>query len=306
MNKTTDFKSVYRCAGIYDAVLPPHYYDGAEDVDLIARLMAEHYGQPGHGQALRVAEFGCGTGRVTSRLSPYAGRLMAVDSSPSMIETFQERYPNSQTWCLDTRQAVARMLDEGTAGAFDVVCAFWSLSYPLGDCFEEMTAEGIRPVPDQAAAREQAGRLVRDLVALVAPYGHFLVLFFDSQTREQRLVTRLWERIAPFPDGDRGYTRHVLIDELRAAEDKGEGWLTHTRKGGVAVAPSRDAARAWFNHLHLKDLPALVNDPDVQRDITDFVDECTQPSGEVIMPSGVYLIDFQVVRAHEHHLRRPR
>ena len=56
------------------------------------------------------------------------------------------------------------------------------MSYPLGDCFEEMTAKGIRPVPDQAAAREQAGRLVRDLVALVPPYGHFLVLFFDSES----------------------------------------------------------------------------------------------------------------------------
>lgn len=74
-------------------------------------------------------------------------------------------------------------------------------------------------------------------------------------------MTQLWERIAPFPDGGRSYTRNLLIDELCAAEDRGEGWLTHTRRGGVAVAPSRDAARTWFTHLHFKDLPALVNGP---------------------------------------------
>jgi len=49
------------------------------------------------------------------------------------------------------------------------------------------------------------------------------------------------------------------------------GWLTHTRRGGVAVAPSEEAAHAWFNHLHLKDFPTLVDDPDVQREVGAFV-----------------------------------
>lgn len=81
---------------------------------------------------------------MTSRLAPCAGRLVAVDSGPSMIELFQARYSSAETQCLDIRQAVARMLNEGLAGAFDVVGAFWSLSYPLGDCFEELVVLRLR------------------------------------------------------------------------------------------------------------------------------------------------------------------
>lgn len=223
-----------------------------------------------------------------------------------MLNTFRARFPRAETRCADTRQTVAQMRAEGLAGAFDVIGAFWSLNYPLGDCFEEMTAEGIRPVADQATARQQAGQLARDLVSLVAEGGHLLVLFFDSETSEQRLVTRAWEKIAPFPEGGRGYTRLLLLEELRAAEDHGEGWLTHTRTGGVALAPNTDAARAWFNHLHFKNMPALVTDPEVQADVAAFVADHTQPSGEVILPSGIHVIDFQVTRDPHHHLPRTR
>lgn len=296
----TEFKAAYRSAGLYDAVLPPHYYRGGEDVDLVSRLMVECYGPPR--PILRIAEFGCGTGRVTSRLAPYARRLVAIDSSPTMLNTFRARFRHAETRCVDTRLAVVQMRDERLTGSFDVVGAFWSLSYPLGDCFEELTADGIRPVPDHTAARRQAGQLVRDLVSLVAEDGHLLVLFFDSETREQRLVTRAWEKIAPFPDSGRGYTRQLLLDELRAAEDRGEGWLTHTRTGGVALPRSVEAARAWFNYMHFKNLPALVNDAEVQADVTAFVDEHTQPSGEVILPSGVHVIDFHVTSDPCHHL----
>lgn len=291
-----EFKAVYQTTGIYDDVLPPHYYNGAEDIDLVARLMAEHYGPPGPQPTLAIAEFGCGTGRITTVLAPYAHQLVAVDSSPTMLDTFRTRYPDAKTRCLDIRQGVTRMLDDGLAGGFDVVGAFWSLSYPLGECFEELTAEGIRPARDLTTAQEHAGHLIQDLLRLVAPGGHFLVLFFDSETREQRLVTRFWERVAPFPEGGRAYTRQLLLDELRAAEDRAEGWLTHTRRGGAAIAHSAAAARAWFNQLHLKNLPALVNDPEVQREIDTFIDNHTDPSGHVILPSGVHVIDFHATR----------
>jgi SAM-dependent methyltransferase len=292
MIDATEFRAVYRSASVYDDLILPHFYGGAEDADLVAGLMSDIYDQPGAARNLSIVELGCGTGRVTSRLAPYAGSLLAVDSSQSMIATFAARYPDAETWCLDIRQAVARMIDEGRAGTFDVVSAFWSLSYPISECFEEVTAEGVRPVPDQAAARDRARRLVSDVVRLVARQGHLLMLYFDPDTREQRLVTQLWERIAKFPYDRRAHTRQLLIDELRAAEGRGEGWLTYTRLGGVAVASGREAARAWFNHLHLKDVPALVNDPEVQQAIERFVEGCAQPSGEVAIPSGVYVIDF--------------
>jgi len=297
---------VYRSADLYDAVLAPHYYGGVDDVDLVGRLMAEHFGEPGERGELTIAEFGCGTGRVTSCLAPHARRLVGIDSSRSMIAAFETRFPRAETRCLRTQAAVAQLLDEGLGEAFDVVGAFWSLSYPLGEFFEAMTEDGIRPVADVVTARASAGRLVQDLLALVAPGGHLLALFFDSETREQRLVTRLWERIAPFPDGGRAYTRQLLLDELRAAEDRGVGWLTHTRRGGVAVAPSEEAAHAWFNHLHLKDFPTLVDDPDVQREVGAFVRDCTIPNGTVLIPSGVHVIDFHATADPLLHLPSQR
>jgi len=98
----------------------------------------------------------------------------------------------------------------------------------------------------------------------------------------------------------------LLLDELRAAEDRGVGWLTHTRRGGVAVAPSEEAAHAWFNPLHLKDFPTLVDDPDVQREVGAFVRDCTIPNGTVLIPSGVHVIDFHVTADPLLHLPSER
>jgi len=294
VTEKSEFQAMYRNARLYDDVLPQHLFNGVEDVELVARLMRDHFGRPASSRALSVVEFGCGSGRVTASLAPYASKLVAVDKSPSMVATAAARYPSANVRCLDMQQAVAQMVDdEGLVGTFDVVGAFWSLSYPLGECFEELTVDGIQPAHDQTRARQRAGRLVRDLIRLVAPDGHLLVLFFDSETREQRLVTRLWERIAPFPEGGRDYTRKILVEELRAAEDRGDGWLTHTRHGGVAVLPTKQAALAWFRHAHLKDLPMLVNDPVVQDEICRFIDACTVPSGTVVIPSGAHVLDFR-------------
>src|SRR5438874_9104989 len=166
MIDATEFRAVYRSAAVYDDLILPHYYGGAEDADLVAGLMRKGYGQPGAVRDLSIVELGCGTGRVTSRLTPYARSLLAVDSSQSMIATFEARYRDVETWCLDIREAVGHLIEEGRAGTFDVVGAFWSLSYPISECFEEVTAEGVRPVPDQAAAGERARRLVGDVVRL--------------------------------------------------------------------------------------------------------------------------------------------
>ncbi|WP_222851650.1 hypothetical protein [Phytoactinopolyspora mesophila] len=155
-----------------------------------------------------------------------------------------------------------------------------------------MTAEGVRPVDDITRGREQAFNFVHQLLSLTAPGGHFLALFFDAETSEQRLVTRLWERIAPFPEGGRNHTLNLLLSGLRQAEEHGHGTLTHSRYGGVAWAADREAAMAWFNVVHLKSFPDLINAPAVQREIGRFVDRYVQPSGDVALPSGVHVIDF--------------
>lgn len=297
------FRAVYETAGAYDRRLLPHYYHGVEDIGLVAELMTRHYGAPAGD--LSIVEFGCGTGRITTQLAPYASRLVAADDSPTMIHAIRERFPAAETavetLCADTRDAVAHLIDQGQADQFDVVAAFWSLNYPLGEFFETMTADGVTPVEDLTRAQEQAARFMRDLVSLVAPDGHLLVLFFDADTAEQRLVTRLWERVAPFPEEGRAYTFNLLIRGLRAAENAGRGTLTHTRYGGVAWAPDRDKALAWFTSVHLKSLPALVADPEVRREVASFVDLRVRRSGDVVLPSGVHVIDFHAADL-DHHL----
>ena len=208
-----------------------------------------------------------------------------------MIDVFAQRFPAAEVTCQDTRVAVGALCAESTR-PFDVVGAFWSLSYPIGDLFEELTADGVRPKPDQAAARAQAEQLVRQILSLVAPNGHLMILFFDSDTPEQRLVTRLWEKIAPFPGSGRGYAREIVLDTLRAAEDEGEGRLAHTRLGGAALAPDVSAARRWFEVVHLKSLPALLADPAARNEIDAFINDCREPDGQVVIPAGAHLIDF--------------
>ncbi|MFI7002092.1 class I SAM-dependent methyltransferase [Nocardia sp. NPDC050175] len=239
-----------------------------------------------------VAEFGCGTGRVTQALAPYARRLVLADYSPTMIEAVTTKFPDAETLCADTRGAVEHLHMQGWDGGFEVVAAFWSLSYPLGEFFETLSANGIEPCADLGQARVEAMRFLRRLVRLVAPGGHLLALFFDADTREQRLVTRQWERIAPFPEGGRGYTRDLLVTGLRDAEDAGLGTLTHTRRGGAAWAPSRETALAWLQVVHLKSHPALIGDSRVREELSAFVDRYVQPDGSVHLPSGAHVIDF--------------
>ncbi|WP_016697737.1 class I SAM-dependent methyltransferase [Actinoalloteichus spitiensis] len=290
MTEMEPFRSVYETDGVYHRCLLPHYYNGREDLELISEVLRIHYGQSM--RSLTAVEFGCGTGRVTDRLVPYSRSLTVADYSPIMIHAVGQRYPYARTLCADTRDAVAELLSEGRAGTFDLVGAFWSLSYPLGEFFEAMTAEGIQPAADLDAARGKASAFIHDMIRLLAPSGHLLALFFDSETPEQRLVTSLWERIAPFPEEGRSYTLNLLLNGLRMVEESGSGTVTHTRCGGTAWAPNTDAAIDWFNVVHLKSFPALVNDAGVQREIREFVSRYEQPTGDITLPSGVHVIDF--------------
>jgi hypothetical protein len=52
------------------------------------------------------------------------------------------RFPHAETIIGDTRDAVADLALDRT-GPFDLVGAFWSLSYPIGEFFESMTATSV-------------------------------------------------------------------------------------------------------------------------------------------------------------------
>ncbi|MEV5650513.1 class I SAM-dependent methyltransferase [Nocardia sp. NPDC052254] len=291
MSELGQFRAVYESAGVYDKLLLPHYFDGRDDVALVTDLLERTIGAPC--QALDIVEFGCGTGRMISALEAYASRLVVCDYSAAMIDAVVDNVAVDETMWADTRDAVAKLLREGRDGRFDVVAAFWSLSYPIGEFFEQMSAHAITPREDVDLARERARHFVGDMVKLLAPQGHFIALHFDAATPEQRLVTRLWERVSPFPEGGRSYTLNLLLDGLRAAEDRGDGVLSHTRCGGSAVAPSREAALRWFLAVHLKSYPALVRDPQVRAEIEEFIDHYALSDGSVALPSGAHVIHFR-------------
>ncbi|MFF0529418.1 methyltransferase [Nocardia amikacinitolerans] len=293
--RNNTFRAVYETAGTYDKLLLQHFYDGTEDIDLVADWLTKHHVAPTG--ALNVVEFGCGTGRMTETVAPYARYLVLADYSETMVAAVARKFPDAQTICADSRDAVTALLRAGRMASFDLVTAFWSLSYPIGEFFEELSPAGVRPRRDPALAADQAREFVLDLVRLVAPGGHLLAMLFDAESPEQQLVTRAWETVAPFPDGGRAYTRHVLIDALRDAENRGEGTLTHTRLGGVAWAPSREAAREWFFGVHFKHHPQLLGDLQLAQAVEEFLDRFEISSGGVALPSGVHFIDFHA-RAH--------
>jgi SAM-dependent methyltransferase len=284
------FRAVYETPGVYDQLLLRHYYGGTEDVDLVADWLTEHHLAPT--ASLVAVEFGCGTGRITETLAPYARNLVLADYSETMVSAAARKFPEAQTICADTRDAVTALLQQGRSKRFDLVAAFWSLSYPIGEFFEELSPSGVRPRQDQVHAHARAREFVLDLVGLVAPGGHLFAMLFDAESPEQQLVTRGWEAVAPFPTGGRAYTRNVLVDALREAEERGDGMLTHTRLGGVAWAPSREAAREWFFGVHFKHHPHLLDDPQLATTVEEFIDRYEIAGGGVALPSGVHLIDF--------------
>lgn len=290
------FRAIYEQPGQYDEILLRHFFRGREDTDLISDWMVSTFGQPPQTReaaaGLRVLEFGCGTGRLTERTAPYASSILGVDYSPVMTEAFIQRFPTARSMCADTRDAVPALLSQGLTGRFDLVSAFWSLSYPLGAYFESLDASGLRPVEDLGRARRGVADLVTGLVDLTAPGGHLVAMLFDADSPEQQLVTWAWERVAPTPFGERSYSRNLLLQGLLASEAAGCGTLTTTRLPGIAVARDAVEAMRWFTAAHFKNLRQLTGDAEVIAAVNRFITLATGPDGTVLLPAGVHLIDF--------------
>lgn len=293
MTDPADFNIAYLDAEVYADTLPPHYYGGVEDVDLVANLLRATLGPPPDHPQLRVLDLGCGAGRVTDVLAPYAAHLHATDKSVGMIDHFRARFPHAAAHCADTETVLTDLAAaDGEANRFDLIGSFWSMSYPLLECFEETTAGGVTTIGDLDGGTRRASTLVANLLDLLTPGGHLIMLFFDAHTPEQRLVTRLWERVAPFPGAGRDFTWHLLHDALVDADATGRGRLTHNRLPGVAVTNDPQAARQWFLLGHLNASPQLINNSDVHADIDAFIADHTQPDGCVLIPSGAHLVDY--------------
>jgi hypothetical protein len=75
MSTQTGFREVYRNANAYEQLLLPHFFDGRTDEEVVADILANQFGSGYHG-SLRIAEFGCGTGRITRHLEPYTREVL--------------------------------------------------------------------------------------------------------------------------------------------------------------------------------------------------------------------------------------
>ncbi len=297
---TEPFNIGYADAQVYETMLPPHYYHGREDIDLIRDHLHKVYGNPRHDNVLQALDLGCGPGRVTSVLADYADTLTGTDKSPGMIAQFSARFPDAEAHCVDTETVVAQFAKHNRR--FDLIGSFWSMSYPLLECFETTTSDGVTVTSDLDTGTARAHTLISHLIDLLSPGGRLVMLFFDAATPEQRLVTRLWERIHPFPGTGRDFTWNLLLHQLHDAEAAGQGQLTTRRLPGVAVTPTIDAAVQWFRIGHLNSFAALADAPEVLHEITAFATAHQHSDGRVLIPSGVHLVDFHASTDQTIHL----
>lgn len=287
----TRFDEGYRHAAIYESVLPPHFYCGLEDTEIVGALLRRLLGPP-RGDLGPGLEVGCGPGRMTATIFPYVSSLVGADKSAGMAETFGRRFPEARTMNLDTESSVRKLLSEGLARSFAVIGSFWSLNYPLLDCFEELNDSGI-VTGDELQGRIRAAAIVDGLVELLATEGVLLGLFFDADTVEQRFVTELWERIQPFPGTGRRFTWELLHERLLDHERTGVGRLLTMRLPGSARFEDAARARDWFEVVHLNRFPELMRDKQVGERIEGFLRRFVADTGVVILPSGVNVFVFQ-------------
>lgn len=286
------FNEGYLDADLYEATLPPHIYGGVEDTSLVGNLLAKLFGPPAQ-QIDRILDIGCGPGRVSSVLAPYAKSLVGADKSAGMTSAFSKRFPDATTINMDTESLVNEFLREGRTSSFGVIGSFWSLSYPLLECFEETNSSGVQLVGDESTGRVRANSIVDGLVQLLDDGGLLIGLFFDAETAEQRFVTDVWERVFPFPGNGRGFTWELLRSRLAHHERSGTGRLVEFRFPGVARLKNQEQARDWFEIEHFNSHKAIIGDPTTRGRIDEFVARYTREDGGVELPSGVHVFLFE-------------
>lgn len=271
---------IYNEPGLYDEVLPRYMFAGQLDDELLAQTLTTLT----NGRvARRALELGCGTGRMTGVIEPFAEALTGVDNSEAMLQVLRQRHPSVRAIRADARSFLAERND-----AFDLVVACWSLNYPLLSCFERNTGIEIHRLPlhDGLAA---ASAFLTDLTDRLAPGGSLLTFWFDPESAEQQFVTETWETIAPFPGSGRAFTKELLVDHLDG--QPGETRCDH--HDGVMVAPTFEQAFRWFMDGHFKSFPRLAANP-VRRLVQQFLNSHTEPDSSVRVPAGLDVISYRL------------
>ena len=118
--------------------------------------------------ALSVGDLGCGTGQLADTIAPYVRRVIAVDSSPDMLDTARRRLAGAAN--VELRQGELEALPVN-AGELDVAMLSLVLHYS----------------PDPQRALQEVARVVR-------PGGRLLVVDMQTHDREeyQQQMGHVW------------------------------------------------------------------------------------------------------------------
>lgn len=274
---------VYNRVGLYDDILPHYEFAGMTDENLLRHVLTPLVVNRGVTQAL---ELGCGTGRMTSVLREFVATPTCVDHSAAMLAAFHTRHQDLTAVHADARRYVAEA-GQQQPSQWQLIVACWSLNYPLLECFETNTGKAIVS-RDLDEGKHDAAAFLTALTRLLAPGGHLLTFFFDSDSAEQRFVTDLWDPVAPFPGTGRDFTRRLLLNHLAASDG-----TTETRHyPGHMHSPDLNRAEQWFLDGHFKSFPELSGDHEIRATIRRFLANHVHNDGTVHVPAGVYVITF--------------
>jgi SAM-dependent methyltransferase len=112
-----DYREIHLAKGDkYDATLAAHPFD-AYMGDVEAGYLREIVPALMHGRG-RYLDFACGTGRITSIVSPLVGESVAVDISESMLAVARTKCPSTRFVCADLTR------ESPDLRSFDLVTSF--------------------------------------------------------------------------------------------------------------------------------------------------------------------------------------
>lgn len=280
---------IYAKAGIYDASLPPYRFGAdndhlVDDEEILRETVEGLFGKPAH--QLDILEIGAGTGRMSQVLSPFARNLTVSDKYSGVLEDLRSKLPEATVIQSDTRELPTHLPMEQQ---FGLVGAYWTLSYPIGDCLETIEDNKIIPVPDLDEGVREASEMIGRLVNYIRPDGGvFNAYFFDSESAEQQVVTKIWEQFGPDPGGRRSFTREIAAAALESAAGTHGYPFEQRHHTGKAPFRSKQDMIAWFALCHAKGKPALVNTRVFEEETARLAEEYANADGTVDLPVGMY------------------
>lgn len=277
MSTSDALPSPYRGRSEYFRLRPGYDFEGstADDIGVegIHRLLNPT------DRSLKLADCGSGAGQIWRRLDRRISDIIAVE--PNRPMHCPEADPRARYVEADGLEFLATY-----TAALDLISWMWSLNYAVLQYFEsyDATARRVRQFDWNAAEPSAIGALERGFARLET--ARLFVMFFDSESTEQKFITDIWSTVAPFPFNHRSYTRTLAFGIIEQIALRHRRRFTVEHRAGFATYPTLRHASDSIMNFHLRG--HFGDDPEVTRAVEDFCQFHHDPSG-VRIPAGVYL-----------------